>query len=93
MKQTLTSYWDATCIGFVFSGGVALLLWIAWPASWSFAIFAVPAPITLCVFGVAGAVLGKLLLKSRNGTWLGAGLMVLLLGLWLYLIAINPPLD
>ncbi len=93
MKPNLFTYWEATKIGFSFSAGVTLLLLIFWPVSMSFKIFAMNAPVIIFLFGITGALLGKLLAKTRKGIWFGAGIMLLLLGLWLYSIAINTPLD
>jgi cytochrome c biogenesis protein CcdA len=93
MKHSQLTNWEAIKIGLVFSAGIALLLFMIHPAILHIKIFAMNAPITLLLFGIAGAFIGKFLSKSRQGTWLGAGVMILLLGLWLYVLASNPPLD
>lgn len=93
MKQSLLTNWEATKIGLVLSAGVAFLLFIIWPASWSFTIFATNALIIVFLFGIIGALIGRFLSKTRQGAWVGAGIMILLLGWWLYMIASNAPLD
>jgi VIT1/CCC1 family predicted Fe2+/Mn2+ transporter len=93
MKQTLLTNWEATKIGLILSAGVAFLLLVLWPASLSFTVFATNPVIVIFLFGVTGALIGKFLSKNRKGAWLGAGLMIVLLGLWLYRIASNIPLD
>ena len=94
MKQNqLTNNWEAVKIGLVLSAGVDLLLFIIWPASWHFTIFATNALIIVFLFGITGALIGKFLSKTRKGAWFGAGIMLILLGWWLYTIASNAPLD
>ena len=93
MRQNLLTNWEATKIGFVFSAGVAFLLFIIWPASLSFTIFATNALIIVFLFGITGALIGKSLSKTRQGAWFGAAIMILLLGWWLYTIASNASLD
>jgi hypothetical protein len=89
----LINNWEAVKIGLVFSAGVAFLLFIIWPASWYFMIFATNALIIVFLFGITGALIGKFLSKSRKGAWFGAGIMICVLGWWLYTIASNVPLD
>ena len=93
MKQNPLTNWEAAKIGFVFSAGVAFLLLIIWPASLSFTIFATNALIIVFLFGITGALIGRFLSRDRKGAWLGAGIMILLLGWWLYTIASNALLD
>lgn len=93
MKQSQLANWEATKIGILFSVGVAFVLYIIWPASWHFTIFATNALIIVFLFGITGALIGKLLTKTHQGAWFGAGNMILILGLWLYTIAVNTPLD
>ena len=94
MKQTqLTNNWEAVKIGLAFSAGVALLLFILSPTILHVTIFATNALIVVFLFGITGALLGKLLSRTRQGAWLGAVLMLILLGWWLYFIASNTPLD
>ena len=94
MRQNqLTNNWDAAKIGLIVSTGFAILLFIIEPASWGFTIFATNSLIIVFLFGITGALIGKLLSKTRQGAWFGAGIMILLLGLWLYTIAVNTPLN
>jgi hypothetical protein len=94
MKQKqLTNNWEAAKIGFVLSAGVAFLLFIIWPASWHFTIFATNALIIVFLFGITGALIGKFLSKTRKGAWFGAAIMIILLWWWLYTIASNVSLD
>jgi len=94
MKQNqLTNNWEATKIGLVLSAGVAFLLFIFWPASWHFTIFATNAMIIVFLFGITGALVGKFLSRTRKGAWFGAAIMILLLCWWLYTIASNVVLD
>ncbi|MBI5950612.1 MAG: hypothetical protein HY865_03045 [Chloroflexi bacterium] len=93
MKQSQPTSWGAIKIGFVFSAGIALLSFIIWPASLSFTIFAINAQIIIFLFGIIGALIGTFLSRTRQGAWFGSGIMILLLGLWLYMIAFNTPLD
>jgi|RhiMetdeSRZDD1v2_1073273.scaffolds.fasta_scaffold13356_11 hypothetical protein len=94
MKQKqLTNNWEAAKIGLVLSAGVSFLLFIIWPASWYFTIFATNALIIVFLFGITGALIGKFLSKTRQGAWFGAAIMIFLLWWWLYTIASNVPLD
>jgi hypothetical protein len=93
MKQNVLTNWEATRIGLILSAGVAFLLFVLWPASLSFTVFATHPLIVIFLFGVTGALIGRLLAKTRQGAWLGAGIMIVLLGLWLYRIASTVPLD
>jgi hypothetical protein len=93
MKQTQLTQWEAGKIGLLLSVGVTLLSWIIQPDSWSFTIFSVNAMIVVVLFGIAGALAGRFLSRTRQGAWLGAGITLLLLFWWLYIIASNVPLD
>jgi hypothetical protein len=93
MKQRQLTNWEAAKIGLVLSAAVAFLLFMIWPASWHFTIFATNALIVVFLSGITGALLGKLLSKTRKGAWFGAGIMIFLLGWWLYTIASNVPVD
>ena len=94
MKQNqLTNNWEVAKIGLVLSAGVAFLLFIIWPASWHFTIFATNALIVVFLFGITGALVGKFLSRTRKGAWFGAAIMIFLLWWWLYTIASNVPLD
>jgi len=94
MKQKqLTNNWEAAKIGLVLSAGVAFLLFIIWPASWHFTIFATNALIVVFLFGITGALIGKFLSRTRKGAWFGAAIMIILLWWWLYTIASNVALD
>jgi len=93
MKQLQLTNWDATKIGFLLSAGVAVLSLIIRPESWSFTIFGVNALIIVFVFGITGALFGRLFTRTRKGTWLGAGITLFLLFSWLYTIASKVSLD
>jgi len=93
MKLNLLTNWEATKIGLAFSAGVAFLLFILSPTILQVTIFAMNGLIVIFLFGITGALLGKLLSRTRQGAWLGAVIMLILLGWWLYTIASNTPLD
>jgi hypothetical protein len=93
MKQGQLTNWEATKIGFLLSAGVVILSLMIQPDSWYFTIFGVNAMITVFLFGVTGALSGRLLSRTRKGAWLGAGITLFLLFGWLYIIASNVPLD
>ncbi len=93
MKNGQLTNWEAAKIGFIVSAGVAILSFIIWPGIWYFTIFAINAVIIIFLFGVAGALAGRFLSKPRMGAWLGAGIMLLLLGWLLYTVASNVTLD
>jgi hypothetical protein len=93
MKQRQLTNWEAAKIGLLLSAGVAFLFVIIWPASRGFTIFGTSAVIVVLAFGIAGALLGKFLSRTRKGAWLGATITIFVLFLWLYRIASNVPLD
>ena len=93
MKQGQLTDWGATQIGLLLSAGVAILSSIIQPDSWHFTIFGVNAMIIVFLFGITGALVGRLLSKTRKGAWLGAGITLFLLFWWLYTIASDVPLD
>ena len=93
MKQGQLTNWAATKIGLLLSAGVTVLSLMIQPDSWHFTIFGVNAMIIVFLFGIAGALLGRLLSRTRKGAWLGAGITLFLLFWSLYTIASNVPLD
>jgi len=93
MKQMQLTNWDATKIGLLLSAGVTFLFLIVRPDSWNFTIFGVNAMIIVALFGIIGSLVGRVLSKTWKGTWLGAGITLVLLFWWLYTIASNVPLD
>ena len=93
MNQRELTNWEAAKIGALLSAGVAFLFLIIWPASRQFTIFGTNAVIVVLALGIAGALLGKFLSKTRKGAWLGATITILGLFSWLYRIASNLPLD
>ena len=93
MKQSLLTNWEAIKIGLVFSAGVVFLLFVIWPASLSFTIFATNTVIIVLLCGITGALAGKFLSRTRKGAWYGAAIMIFLLGWLLYTIATNVTLD
>ena len=93
MKQVQLTKWEATKIGLLLSASVAILSLIIRPDSWQFTIFGINAMIIVFLFAVTGALLGRFLLRTRKGTWFGAGITLILLFSWLYTIASNVPLD
>jgi hypothetical protein len=80
-------------IGGLLSALVVGLLLVLWPASLSFSVFATNAVVILFLFGLAGALFGGYVLKTRTGAWIGALSLILLLFWWLYRIAVTSPLD
>jgi hypothetical protein len=93
MKQIQLTNWETIKIGLLLSAGVAILSLIIRPDSWQFTIFGVNAMIIVFLFGITGALSGRFLSRTRKGAWLGAGITLLLLFSWLYIIASNVPLD
>jgi cytochrome c biogenesis protein CcdA len=94
MKQNQGIHnWEAAMIGLVFSAGIAFLLFILWPALLHVIIFATNALTIVLLFGITGALIGKSVSGTRRGAWFGAGIVIILLGWWLYTIASNAPLD
>jgi hypothetical protein len=93
MKQGQLTNWEAIRIGVLLSAGVVVLSLMIQPDSWHFTIFGVNAMIIVFLFGIAGALSGRLISRTRNGAWLGAGVTLFLLFWWLYTIASNVPLD
>jgi hypothetical protein len=93
MKQSQLTTWEAAKIGLLISAGVACLFLIIWPASRHFTIFGTNAVIIVLAFGIAGALVGRLLSKTPKGAWLGATITISVLFWWLYRLASNVPLD
>jgi hypothetical protein len=93
MKQIQLASWDATKIGLLLSAGISFLFLIVRPDSLHFTIFGVNAIIIVTLFGIVGALVGRFLSRTRKGSWLGAGLTLVLLFWWLYTIASNAQLD
>ncbi len=93
MKQIQLTNWEAAKIGLILSAAVSFLFLIIRPDSWRFTIFSVNAIIVVALFGIVGALVGRVLSKTRKGTWLGAGGTLVLLFWWLYAIASNVLLD
>ena len=93
MKQTQLTQWEAIKIGLLLSAGVTFLSLIIRPDSRYFTIFSVNAMIVVILFGLTGALSGRLFSRTRKGAWLGAGITLFLLFWWLYTIASNVPLD
>ncbi len=87
MNQTQRPYWEAIKIGFLLSAAISILAFIFWPASWSFTIFSLNAPLAVALFGILGALAGQLFLKTQKGAWMGAAITLVLLFWWLYAIA------
>jgi len=93
MKQRQLTNWEAAKIGLLLSAAVAFLLLFIWPASLQFTVFATNAVIIIFLFGVTGALAGKFLSRTQQGAWMGAAIMIILLGWWLYTIASKATLD
>jgi hypothetical protein len=93
MKQIQLTNWEAAKIGLLLSAGVAVLSLMIQPDSWYFTIFGVNAMIIVFLFGITGALSGRLLSRTRKGAWLGAGITLFLLFWWLYTIASSVSLD
>ncbi len=93
MKQGQLTNWEATKIGLLLSAGVAVLSLMVQPESRYFTIFGVNALIIVFLFGITGSLVGRLIARTRKGAWLGAGITLLLLYWWLYIIASNVRLD
>jgi VIT1/CCC1 family predicted Fe2+/Mn2+ transporter len=91
-EQQLTN-WEAAGMGVLLAVGAALLLLMILPASGYFALFVILALILGFPLGITGALLGKLLTKTRNGTWLGAAIMIVLGCWWINSVAARLPLD
>ena len=93
MKQIQSTNWEAAKIGLLLSAGVSFLFLVICSDSWHFTIFRVNAIFVVALFGIAGALVGRFLSKTRKGIWLGAGIALVLLFWWLYTIASNAQLD
>jgi hypothetical protein len=84
---------ESAQIGGLLSAVVVGLLFVLWPASLSFSVFATNAVVVLFLFGLAGALFGGYVLKTRTGAWIGAISLILVLSGWLYVIAATSPLE
>ena len=81
-KHLLTN-WEAVESGGLLALGVALLLLMLLPASGYFFPFVIVAMILVFPFSIIGALLGKLLLRTRTGIWWGAVILIMLEFWWL----------
>jgi hypothetical protein len=93
MEQNHLPYGSAIVIGFLFSVGVSLVLWLIVPGSGYFYPFVLAAIKAAFPLGIIGGLIGMYFSETRAGSLLGAAIMVFLGLCVIYFIAGMIPLD